>query len=91
MRSHFVRAHMDTTLTHALTTTHIGYATHIHTRTQRDKHTLLTSSPCGLVKRQFAACSKAKLRLAAASQVTNWQGCSPLLPIVKVGVFTAAT
>lgn len=35
-------------------------------------------------------CSKAGLRVAAASQVTNWQDCFPLLLIVGVGVFTAA-
>ncbi len=43
--------------------------------TPAQPHTLLTSSPCGLVKRQFAACSKAGLRVAVASQVTNWQDC----------------
>lgn len=53
-------------------------------------HTLLTSSPCGLVKKQFAACSKAGLRVAAASQVTNWQSCFPLPLIVGVGVFSSA-
>lgn len=58
--------------------------------TPAQPHTLLTSSPCGLVKRQFAACSKAGLGVAAASQVTNWQGCFPLPLIVGVGVFTAA-
>lgn len=53
-------------------------------------HTLLTSSPCGLVKKQFAACSKAGLQVAAASQVTNWQSCFPLPLIVGVGVFSSA-
>ena len=77
---------------HAGSHMHSPSHTHTHTHTHThcspaQPHTLLTSSPCGLVKRQFAACSKAELRVAAVSQVTNWQGCFPLPLIVGAGVF----
>lgn len=67
--------------THVFTTTHALYS-------NSPTHTLLTSSPSGLVKRQFAMC---RIRAAVASQVTNWQHYFTLPLIVGARVFTTAT